>query len=184
MLKGILDGAGGYHSTTENAMGKPLIMSAIVSFTLACGPEAGDGDDIPGKLEYEQQEERLHRLDRRVDVSFEYPGEDRVRWECGLLTDRAYDELEGTLAALDPGVDYGYDPDVLECERPGALVHIEGFDHSPFECSYACCHSDLHWAAVVYSMILNNFSGIYPTIGIAGDEGEPYVAIEPDLPCP
>jgi hypothetical protein len=34
------------------------------------------------------------------------------------------------------------------------------------------------WAAVVYTMILNNFYGGYPTI-----EGEPYVAIEPGQPC-
>jgi hypothetical protein len=159
------------------AMGKPFITLAVMMFTLACGPEAGGEDDIPGKLEYEQIYNRVYRLDRRIDVSFET--ENGERWECGMLTDRAYEELETTLAALDPNTDYGYDPDVLDCERSQALVHIEGFAHSPFNCSYRCCHPDLHGAVVVYSMILNNFYGAHPTI-----DGEPYVAIEPDDPCP
>jgi hypothetical protein len=160
-------------------MRKPLITLAMMMFVLACGPEAGEEDDIPGKLEYEQPLDRVYRVDHRIDVIFEYPGDNGERRDCGLLTDRAYDELESTLAALDPSVDYGYDPDVLDCERSDALVHIEGFEHSPFECSYDCCHPDLYWAAVVYSMILNNFWGGYPTI-----DGEPYVAIEPDVTCP
>jgi hypothetical protein len=179
MLQGIIHEAGNHHRTTKIAMDKPLITLVITTFVLACGPEAGEENDIPGKLEYEQSDERLYRLDRRIDASFKYPGEDSERWQCGILTDRAYDELEGTLAALDPGVDYDYDPDVLECDRPGTLVHIEGFEHSPFECSYTCCHPDLYWAAVVYSMILNNFFDIHPVI-----DGEPYVAIEPEQPCP
>lgn len=179
MLQRIIHGVGSHHRTTDLAMGKPITTLAITTFVLACGPEAGGEKDIPGRLEYEQRDEQVHRLDRRIDASFKYPGEDSERWKCGVLTDRAYDELEGTLAALDPSVDYGYDPDALGCDRPDALVHIEGFEHSPFECSYACCQPDLYWAAVVYSMILNNFDGIHPVI-----EGEPYVAIEPDLPCP
>jgi hypothetical protein len=176
MLQGITHEAGS-HRTTEMAMGKPFITLAVMMFVLACGPEAGDENDIAGKLEYEQSDERLYRLDRRIDVLIEIPGEDSARHECGFLTDRAYDELESTLAALDPSVDYGEHP--AECDVYSALVHIEGFDHTPFECNYACCHPDLYWAAVVYSMILNNFWGGYPTI-----EGEPYVAIEPDEPCP
>jgi hypothetical protein len=179
MLQGIIHEAGHHHRTTETAMGKPLITSAIMMFVLACGPQAGEEDDIPGKLEYEQIYNRVYRLDRRIDVIKELPGEDSERRECGFLTDRAYDDLESTLAALDPSIDYGYDPDILECERPEALVHIEGFDHSPFDCSFECCHPDLHWAAIVYSMALTNFFGGYPTI-----DGEPYVALEPDEPCP
>jgi hypothetical protein len=156
-------------------MGKPRLTLAIMMFVLACGPEAGEEDDIPGKLEYEQLYDRVYRLDRRIDVRFET--ENGERWDCGLLTDRAYDELEGTLAGLDPSVDYGeHRPN---CSPHGALVHIEGFEHSPFECSYECCHPDLYWAAVVYSMIINNFFGGYPIL-----DGEPYVAIEPDQPCP
>lgn len=177
MLQGIVQEAGSHHPT-ENAVRKPFITLAVMIVVFACGPQAGDESDIPGKLEFEQSDARLYRLDRRIDASFEYSGDD-VQWECGFLTDRAYDDLEGTLAALDPGVDYGYDPEILECERPGTLVHIEGFDHSPFDCSFECCHPDLHWAAIVYVMSLNNFSGITANI-----EGEPYVAIEPDQPCP
>jgi hypothetical protein len=176
MLQRIIDQARNHHPTTELSMAKPLLMSAIVMFVLACAPEAGEENDIPGKLEYEQSADRLYRLDRRIDVLLEIPGED-TRHECGILTDRAYDELESTLAALDPNVDYGEHPD--DCDVYSALVHVDGFEHSPFECNYACCHADLYWAAVVYSMILNNFWGGYPTI-----DGEPYVAIEPDQPCP
>jgi hypothetical protein len=51
-------------TTTEMAMGKPFITLAVMMFVLACGPEAGDENDIPGKLEYEQSDERLYRLDR------------------------------------------------------------------------------------------------------------------------
>ena len=146
-------------------------------FMVACGPEAGDENEIPGMLEYEQLYNRVYRIDRRIDASFEFPGEDRKRWECGLLTDRAYDDLEGTLATLDPSIDYSEHR--ADCNTHGALVHIEGFEHSPFECSYECCHPDLGWAAVIYSMILTNFDGGHPTL-----DGEPYVAIEPDQPCP
>jgi hypothetical protein len=146
---------GRVHQTTEIAMGKPLIRSSIMMFVLACGPEAGDESDIQGKLEYEQLHDRVYRIDRRIDASFET--ENGERQECGILTDRAYDELESTLAALDPNVDYGEHPD--DCDVYSALVHVDGFEHSPFECNYACCHADLYWAAVVYSMILNNFWG-------------------------
>jgi hypothetical protein len=175
MLQGVIHEAGSHHRTTEITMGKPLVMLAMMMFVLACGPEAGEKNDIPGELEYEQLHERLYRLDRRIDVRFE--AENGERWECGMLTDRAYDELEGTLEALDPDVDYG--EHAVDCNTHGALIHVEGFAHSPFECTFECCHPDLLWAAVVYTMILNNFFGGYPNI-----EGEPYVAIEPDQPCP
>ena len=160
-------------------MGKALITLAIMMFTLACGPHTRDENGTPGELEYEQPNNQLYRLDRRIDVIKELPGEDGERHECGFLTDRAYDDLESTLAALDPSVDYGYDSDTLDCERSQALVYIEGFDHSPFECGFECCHPDLHWAAIVYSMSLNNFAGITANI-----DGELYTAIEPDQPCP
>jgi len=182
MLQGIIHEAGNRHRAMESAMGKPLIMFAIMSFTLACGPEGGDEDDGPGKLEYEDSYTRLYRLDRRVDVTYEREREDGVQRVCGFLTDRAYDDLKGTLASLDPNVDYGGHP--VDCMPDEALVHVESFEHSPFECSYECCHPDLFWAALVYTMVLKNFDGIHPTIGITGGEGEPYVAIEPDQPCP
>jgi hypothetical protein len=177
MLQETVHEAGGHHRTTEIAMGKPFITLAITMFVLACGPEVGEEDDMPGELVYEQPPERLYRLDRRIEVIFGYEREDGLEGRCGILTDRAYDELEGTLAALDPSVDYGEHP--ADCDVYSALVHIEGFDHSPFECSSSCCHRDLYWAAFVYAMILDNFQGGSPTV-----DGEPYVAIEPDQPCP
>lgn len=158
-------------------MGKPIIVSAIMTFMLACSAEPAEDDDIPGKLEHEDMYSRLYRLDRRVDVVYKYEREDGLEGKCGILTDRAYDELESTLAAIDPSVDYGeHRPD---CDTHGVLVHVENFEHSPFACTYECCHPDLAWAALVYTMILNNFFGGYPTI-----DGEPYVAIDPDQPCP
>lgn len=160
-------------------MRKAIIVSTLATFASACGPHVDDEEHPPGELVYEDSYERLYRLDRRVEVIFDYEREDRLQGKCGFLTDRAYDDLERTLAVLDPNVDYGYDPEILECEHPGKRVYIEGFDHSPFDCGFECCHPDLHWAAIVYSMSLNNFSGITANI-----DGEPYVAIEPDLPCP
>lgn len=163
-------------------MRKPLVTSAIMMLVVACGPQDGDGNDAPSKLEYEDSSARLYRLDRRVDVTYEQEREDGVQQVCGLLTDRAYDDLEGMLATLDPSVDYGSHS--ADCMPDESLVHIEGFEHSPFECSYECCHPDLLWAAFVYDAILKNFDGITPTVGIAGGEGEPYVAVEPDQqPC-
>jgi hypothetical protein len=160
-------------------MSKRIIGLTIAALPLACGPRVDDEERPPGELVYEDSLDRLYRLDRRVEVIYDYERDDGLEGKCGILTDRAYDELESTLVALDPIVDYGYDPDVLDCERSQALVHIDGFEHSPFECGFSCCHRDLYWAVVVYTMALNNFDGGHPTI-----DGEPYVAIEPDVACP
>lgn len=157
-------------------MGKAVIISTLTVFVSACGPGVGDGDDVPGTLVYEDSQTRLYRLDRRIDILImEEQGERR---ECGLLTDRAYDDLGSTLAELDPGVDYGYDPESDGC-NPTEKIYIEGFDHSPFECNLQCCHPELSWVAVVYNMVINNVYGASPII-----DGEPYVAIEPEQPCP
>lgn len=160
-------------------MRKTVIGSIIAAFASACGPQVDDEEHPPGDLVYEEPLERLYRLDRRVEVIYDAERDDGLTGKCGILTDRAYEELESTLAALDPTVDYGYDPDVLDCDRSPALVHIDDFEHSPFECGFSCCHRDLYPAAFVYTMILNNFIGLIPDI-----DGEPYVAIEPDQPCP
>jgi len=160
-------------------MSKAIIIAPIAAFALACGPRVDEEEHTPGELVYEDSYERLYRLDRRVEVVFDYERADGLEGKCGILTDRAYDELESTLAALDPTVDYGHDPEILDCTRSPAWVHIEGFDQSPFECGISCCHPDLYWAVFVYTMILNNFDGGHPIV-----EGEPYFAIEPDVPCP
>ena len=158
-------------------MTKAISVLIIVAFASACGPRVDDEEHPPGELVYEDSFERLYRLERRVEVIYDFERDDGLEGKCGILTDRAYEELESTLAALDPSVDYGEHP--AGCSPNPALVHVDGFEHSPFECSISCCHPDLYWAMVVYNMALNNFDGGYPTI-----DGEPYVAIEPDQPCP
>ena len=160
-------------------MSKAIVGSIIAAFASACGPHEDDEEPPPGELVYRDSFKRLYRLDRRAEVIYDYERDDGLEGECGILTDRAYEELESALAALDPSVDYGYDPDILDCERSPALVHIDGFEHSPFECGFECCHRDLYPAVFVYTMVLNNFIGLVPNI-----EGEPYVAIEPDQSCP
>ncbi len=157
-------------------MRTPVLALITAAFQLACGPQAGGEDDVPGELVYEQSGERLYRTDRRVDLVFDYERDDGLEGKCGFLTDRAYDDLESTLAALEPSADYAPD---AGCSTYGALVHVDGFEHSPFECSYECCHPDLRRAAIVYSVILNNFIGLMPPY-----DGEPYAAIEPEPPCP
>jgi hypothetical protein len=160
-----------------------IIVSTIAALAWACGPRVDDEARPPGELEleYEDSRGRLYRLDRRVEVIYDYEREDGLQEKCGFLTDRAYDELESTLAALDPSVDYGEHP--ADCTPGEALVYVDGFEHSPFECRLGCCRSGLTWAALVYHMVLVTFDGIVPTIGIVNVEGEPYIAIEPDQPC-
>jgi hypothetical protein len=164
-------------------MRKAILIAIIATFSSACGPQVDDEERPPGELEleYEDSRGRLYRLERRVEVIYDYEREDGLRGKCGFLTDRAYDDLESTLAALDPGVDYGDHP--ADCSPDEALVHVDGFEHSPFECSLECCRSGLTWAALVYHMILVNLDGTIPAI-IIGNERDPYVAIEPDQPCP
>lgn len=97
---------------------------------------------------------------------------------CGLLTDRAYGDLTDTLDALDPGATYD-SPDECTYGPPNGLLYIDGFEHSPFECSWYCCNEDLIWAAIVYWAASSGLVGPDPTI-----DGETYVALEPDVPCP
>ncbi|MCX4241336.1 hypothetical protein [Paraliomyxa miuraensis] len=152
--------------------------SIAIALTLGCGPESGDGDELSGTLEYERpDEQRIYRQGRRVDILLEE--EQGTRRECGALTDRALGDIEGTISELDPSVDYDHDPDVLECDRPGAWIHIEGFEHSPFECSWECCQPELMPAAVAYLMIVTNVRYSTPV----EVDGEPYVAVELDEQC-
>lgn len=158
-------------------MSKTIIVLTMATFASACGRHMDDDAHPPGELAYEDAFERLYRLDRRVEVIYDYERDDGLEGQCGTLTDRAYDELESTLSALDPSVDYGEHP--AGCSTSGVLIHVDGFEHSPFECSFECCHPDLYSAVFVYTMVFTNFDGGHPTI-----DGEPYVAIEPDQPCP
>jgi hypothetical protein len=95
------------------------------------------------------------------------------------MTDRAYDDLTATLDALDPNVDYNVWTGCRQTSDPKGLVHLDGFEHSPFACDWDCCHPDMKGVSFVYFLVENNF--YYPSVNV---EGEPYVAIDPDQPCP
>jgi hypothetical protein len=156
---------------------KPVLASFIVILAAACGPKVSDDqDDQPGVLEYEDPASEFYRLERRVEVITLDPvlGRDG----CGFLTDRAYDDLVTTIDALDPTADYVWS-DCLPGANPKGLVHLEGFEHSPFVCDWNCCHADLLRVALVYFVVGNNLVHQEPVI-----DGVPYVALDPDRPCP
>lgn len=165
-------------------MSKAIIISTIAAFASACGPHVDAEAPPAGELvlEYEDSRGRLYRLERRVEVVYDYDREDGLREKCGFLTDHAYDQLESTLAGIDPSIDYGEHP--AECTPGEALVHVDGAEHSPFECTLGCCRSGLTFAALVYDMVFVSFDGQIPMIGIVNGPSEPYVTIEPDQPCP
>ena len=109
-----------------------------------------------------------------------------------MSSERAYTELEETFAALDPAGNYGCGPEDHGCD-PEILIHVEGFEHSPFACEFPitiagvercehlCCRPGLARAPLIYWLIINS---------LVWDEdpwvfeGDPYVTIEPDEPCP
>src|SRR5688572_20359016 len=130
---------------------RTIIAQAVVPIMLGCGPQVGDDDhDPPGVLEYETPVAQYFRQDRRVEVVALDPI--RSRDGCGYLTDRAYDDLVDTIAALDPSADYlwfGCFPDA----DPKGLVHLEGFEHSPFVCDWNCCDEELLRFALVYFVV-------------------------------
>jgi hypothetical protein len=154
---------------------KKIMLATIAVLASGCGPEVDPAeDDPPGVLEYEMPDAKFYRLDRRVEMVGVNPAADSSG--CGLLTDRAYEDLMGALEGLDPDAEY----DWPECEySPVSLVHLEGFTHSPFGCSWYCCHPDLSKIALVYFAVGSTFDGPDPNIN-----GEIYVALEPDVPCP
>lgn len=151
---------------------KALNVLAAMVFAASCRPES-DEDTPPGELVYSDTIEEIYRLDRRIEVVAVDPV--RGLQGCGYLTDRAYEDIDTTVEALDPRKDYLADP-----ERCDALdkVYIEGFEHSPFACDWICCNLDLAPVATVYFAILQTLSDKPPNI-----DGEIYVALEPDRPC-
>jgi len=160
-------------------MGKTIVTRVFAVIVAGCGPEVddeNDGDGPPGTLEYESPNARYYRDDRRVDIVA--PDPMRGRSGCGFLTDRAYEDLLSTLDALDPEVDYGWS-ECFEETEPTGTFYVEGFRHSPFRCSWYCCHVDLIRAATVYWAAASSLDGPDPNI-----DGEIYVALEPDIPCP
>jgi hypothetical protein len=184
-------------------MKRPMIMTRFLSVlalavawpVVSCGPEAPDEPEAPGALEYDAPDMRLYRLGRRVDAFYVgYMGVEQH--ECGMMSERARDELEGIFSALDPEADYGCDPETRDC-TPETRIHIEGFEHSPFACDipvtivnfedppyvceFVCCVPGLARAALIYWLIGMYFGGAKDPFVFGG---EPYVAIEPDEPCP
>jgi hypothetical protein len=152
--------------------------TAFALLALSCGPEVADEPEALGTLEYEHSYARIHRTEQRVEIV--HVQRETERRECGILTERAYDELEDTLAVLDPREDYGYDPRIDECiEQPGAEIHIEGFEHSPFSCDFLCCRQELARAALIYMLLETYFSDGEVLVF----DGEPYVVVEQDEPC-
>ncbi len=158
-------------------MNKAIVISTLTAAIAGCGPEVGDDgdeDEPPGTLEYEMPVAKFYRLDRRVDMVGVDPAVDSSG--CGFLTDRAYQDLVGALERLDPDAEY----DWPECEYdPEASVYLDDFTHSPFGCSWYCCHPDLLNIAIVYFAVGSTLDGPDPNI-----DGEIYVALEPDQPCP
>ncbi|MCX4242526.1 hypothetical protein [Paraliomyxa miuraensis] len=160
-------------------MTRPVLPSLFALLAVACESQVPDDPEPPGVLEYEHAYARLYRRDRRIDAVL-VRGDTESR-ACGILTEPAHAELEETLAALDPSVDYGYDPQIDDCTwEPGAWVHVEGMVHSPFSCDFQCCPRGLGRAAVIYMLVETYFSDGR----VLEIDGEPYVAIDPDQPCP
>jgi hypothetical protein len=151
------------------------VFSVLALVAPGCGPEHGEGgDEPPGTLEYEIPTARFYRLERRVDMIGVDPAVDSSG--CGFLTDRAYQDLVSALDQIDPNAEYM----APECEYDSeGMVHLEGFTHGPFACSFYCCHPDLLPIAVVYFAVGSTLDGPDPNI-----DGEIYVALEPDVPCP
>jgi hypothetical protein len=153
---------------------KVIIVAAAALVVSSCGPEVEEQEDTPpGDLVYSDTIYEIYRLDRRMEVVTVDPT--FGRGGCGYLTDRAYEDLATTITALDPSKNYVADPE--RC-RTTELVYIEGFEHSPFECVWLCCHPELVRVALVYLAVISNLSGQEPVI-----DDVPYVALEPDRPC-
>ncbi|MCX4242968.1 hypothetical protein [Paraliomyxa miuraensis] len=171
------DGVGERCYKGAEVMRRVITAASLASIAMGCESEAPHDSEPPGVLEYDDSFARIYRLDRRIDI-IGVKG-DRERHECGILSERAHAELGDTLSALEPGEDYGRDPSPGGC-APGASIHIEGFVHSPFACDFECCRPELARAALVYFLIGMHFEGFDPL----EFDGEPYIAIEPDTPCP
>lgn len=162
-------------------MPRPASSPLLVLLSLAvCGPsEANDGTTLPGTLEYEGTAHDGYRLDRRVDI---VPVDPDRPASCGYLTDQALRDIEDTIAALDPSVDYGFEASGQACsytDSPGARIHLAGFQLSPFSCDELCCHEDLAAIARVCFHVANNLEGTVFEV-----DGEPYLAIDPEQACP
>lgn len=153
-----------------------LVIASALAVQGGCGPEVpNEKIDPPGVLEYETPVAQYFRQDRRVEVVALDPI--LALDGCGYLTDRAYDDLVDTIDTLDPSADYVWS-NCLPDADPKGLVHLDGFEHSPFVCDWDCCHVDLGSIALVYFVVGSNLVDQWPVI-----DDVPYVALEPDRPC-
>lgn len=153
-------------------MTRVVVLVTLMGLAVACEPEPTGEPEPMGVLEFEHPYIRIYRLDQQIDARLVEGNTERR--ECGVLSERAHTELESTIAALNPRTDYSYDPTTTECtEPPGAMIYIEGFEHSPFSCDFLCCGTELSRAALTYSFIESNLRGNMPTY-----DGEPYLAVE------
>jgi hypothetical protein len=57
-------------------MRKAIIASTIAAFASTCGPRVDNEERPPGELVYEDSFERLYRLDRRIEVIYDFERED------------------------------------------------------------------------------------------------------------
>lgn len=172
-----------------------LRASLVAALSITCGPAAPAEPEAAGVLEYDGYGVRLYRLGRRVDAFVQGEG-DVEHHECGMMSERAHDELEDVLATLDPAVELGCDPETSN-RSPEARIHVAGFEHSPFACGNpitivgfdeppyvcepVCCRPGLEGAVRIYQLVAFYFAQSKEPLEV---DGEPYVAIEPDEPCP
>lgn len=156
-----------------------FLVPPLMLLGLGCEPAPDEPAPPPGSLEYESRLTNIYRLDRRIDVIRTVDGE--VDRSCGILSDRAFHDLQGAIDALDPTVDYDFGLDGEDCTYvggPEAQIHLPGFEHSPFSCDEFCCQADLRPVPRVYLHAINNLEGTVFEV-----DGEPYVAVEPNESC-
>ncbi len=164
--------------------------SILAAVLVGCGPSVDDEPEPVGTLEFSYGFHEgwghdgygtgeWYRLGRRVEFIPEQNPYDE--WKCGMLTERAYDDIERTIAALDPDVDYDFEAGHEEClwsHSPSAYVHVEGHPYSPFSCDFFCCRDELFMVGLVYFLAHGELAGETWEF-----DGEPYVATEADEPC-
>jgi hypothetical protein len=168
-------------------MTKTITAFVVAAFFLGCGPAADDEPDRVGHIEYEYgpwaargvgwEAGEWYRAGRRIELWPEKnPYEPHV---CAMLTPEAYDELERTIAALDPNVDYALaDGECSWQDAPSAVIHIEGFTHSPFWCDWVCCREELVLIPSTYFLAANELSDDPIEI-----HGEAYPVVDVDESC-